>query len=80
VRDERWKEDAACKGKPQEWFFKPWRSSNYWEARMTCGRCPVRRECLDFAITNRIDEGFFGGLAPEQRLVLAGRKKKRYSQ
>lgn len=37
------------------------------EARRICGRCSVRRECLDFAIQTGEAHGIWGGTTPEDR-------------
>lgn len=42
--------------------------------RTLCAGCPVRKECLDYAIKNRITEGWWGGLSPSQRGIKSSRK------
>ena len=39
-------------------------------ARRVCAACPVRQPCLDYAITNRITHGIWGGLAERERRAL----------
>lgn len=61
-----WSEHARCRGKDPEAFF----GRNLTEARdaiRTCERCPVRQECLDYAITEGIEIGVWGGLTERQR-------------
>jgi WhiB family redox-sensing transcriptional regulator len=36
-------------------------------ARQICGRCPVRRECLDWAMDSGEMHGIWGGTTPEDR-------------
>ena len=43
-----WQERAACRGLGVERFL-PELGDPLDDAREVCGRCPMRRECLDFA-------------------------------
>lgn len=36
-------------------------------ARVFCGRCPIKQECQDIALTRREEYGVWGGLTPKQR-------------
>jgi hypothetical protein len=36
-------------------------------AKKVCGLCPVKAECLEFALTNDEREGIWGGLSPRVR-------------
>jgi WhiB family redox-sensing transcriptional regulator len=43
-----------------------------------CGQCPVRIDCLKYALDNRITVGLYGGLLPEDReRVLLKRRRAR---
>jgi WhiB family redox-sensing transcriptional regulator len=37
------------------------------EAKAVCARCPVRRECLEYAQTNAPIDGIWGGTTPQER-------------
>lgn len=37
------------------------------QARLLCAKCPVRDECLKFAIENCIGHGMYGGQPPRER-------------
>ena len=42
-----------------------------------CGGCPVRQQCLDFAIRTREQAGIWGGTTPDDRLrVLRARHRR----
>lgn len=42
------------------------------QAKVLCRQCPIRQECLDNALSNRIDYGIWGGFSPaERRAILA---------
>lgn len=71
-----WQERAACIGTPTNVFFPEiekgeWRDHVWEPARAICARCPVRAECLAYALpfeetTGRRD-GMFGGMTPKER-------------
>jgi WhiB family redox-sensing transcriptional regulator len=65
----RWRELAACRGTGLEVFF-PGRGESAGPARQVCAGCPVRQPCLDYAITNRIAYGVWGGLTERERRAL----------
>ena len=68
----RWRELAACRGTELEVFF-PGRGESAGPARQVCAACPVRQPCLDYAITNRISHGIWGGLTERERRALRSR-------
>ena len=65
----RWRELAACRGTDLEVFF-PGPGESAEAARRVCAACPVRQACLDYAITNRIAYGVWGGLTERERRAL----------
>ncbi len=65
----RWRELAACRGADLKVFF-PSRGEPAGHARQVCAACPVRQPCLDYAITNRITHGIWGGLTERERRAL----------
>jgi WhiB family transcriptional regulator, redox-sensing transcriptional regulator len=64
-----WRKLAACNGMDVDIFF-PARKGGDKEklanAREICGWCPVRKECLDYAIASD-SSGVWGGLTEEER-------------
>ncbi len=68
--DESWRDDAACVGTDTESFF-PEKGGSTREAKRVCNNgCPVRKECLDFALRERNGVGRFGiygGLSERER-------------
>ena len=68
----RWRELAVCRGIDLEVFF-PERGESAEPARRVCAACPVRQPCLDYAITNRITDGIWGGLTERERRALRSR-------
>ena len=80
-----WQFRAACRGEDSGLFFAP----NYFErkdekdarearARAICVRCPVREECLEYALRIRETHGIWGGLNElERRTLLRTRERER---
>lgn len=76
-----WQFDAACRGEDSSLFFAPNHFERYGEkesrearAKAICARCPVRSECLEYALRIREPHGVWGGLnETERRQVLRER-------
>jgi len=74
-----WQDRAACKGPQSRVFFPPShlerkdeREAREQRAKAICATCPVRIECLDYAIEIREPHGIWGGLNElERKAVLA---------
>jgi WhiB family transcriptional regulator, redox-sensing transcriptional regulator len=79
-----WQFQAACRGEDSSLFFAP----NYFEkreeklarearAKAFCDRCPVRTDCLEYALDIRENHGVWGGLNElERRAVLRQRERR----
>ena len=61
-----WMEEAACKGQPTETFF-PHAGSSIFRARALCLGCPVRSQCLDYALADYELSGVWGGTTERER-------------
>lgn len=61
-----WITEAVCSGMDISLFFPP-SGHRPIEALEACSRCPVRQECLDYAIDNNQHWGVWGGLTERQR-------------
>ena len=66
-----WRRQAVCVGKPSELFFPPSADSPppvaAWSpepAQAVCAACPVRRDCLEWAVATRQPDGVWGGVEP----------------
>jgi WhiB family redox-sensing transcriptional regulator len=68
-----WPDRAACVGMDVQLFFAPdgereqEREIRQARAAAICARCPVRQQCLDYALRNSIRHGIWGGLTREGR-------------
>jgi WhiB family redox-sensing transcriptional regulator len=78
-----WQWRAGCRGEDTALFFAP----NHFEtrdekldrerrAKAICGICPVRAECLEYAVRIREPHGIWGGLNElERRMLIRGRER-----
>lgn len=57
-------DDALCRDYPHDWWF-PSKGDDVTRARAICGRCPIRQECFDHAVAERIGYGIWGGVSME---------------
>ncbi len=68
-----WQDRAACMGMDRPLFFgpddepRPEREIREAKAKAVCKRCPVRVQCLDYALRHSIRHGMWGGLHAEAR-------------
>ncbi len=61
-----WMAQGNCADKPPTAFF-PSDGVGVEKARKICADCPVKGECLEYALRNRIDHGVWGGTSERQR-------------
>lgn len=71
---EHWQTKAACsEDKDFVDFPKKTETKAIAYSKSVCLYCPVRRECLAYAVTERIDEGIWGGTeTSQQRSLMLG--------
>lgn len=72
-RDRPWAEDALCAQVDSEIFF-PEKGGSTREAKLVCGRCPVKAECLADALATDERFGVRGGLSERERRQLRDRR------
>jgi hypothetical protein len=61
-----WRSLGACRGADPAIFF-PERGDSTIEAKQVCAGCPVRGECLDFALDLNEKFGIWGGKSERER-------------
>jgi len=66
-----WRAKATCANSDTEKFF-PHRDGVdaamiVAQAQLCCAECTVRKECLEFALTNKLKYGIWGGVTPRNR-------------
>jgi len=76
--EEDWRERAACADVPTDVFF-PLVEDPREEvvALAVCSICPVREECLAFALATNQTEGVWGGMTADERRRLRRRIRDR---
>jgi WhiB family transcriptional regulator, redox-sensing transcriptional regulator len=67
-----WRDHAACQSADPELFFPispvgPPLDQAERRAKALCATCPVRRECLQFALATRQAHGVWGGMSEQER-------------
>lgn len=61
-----WQDHALCAGTDADLWF-PELGKNAGEAKKVCFRCPVRVDCLNYALDNHEGHGIWGGATPSER-------------
>jgi WhiB family redox-sensing transcriptional regulator len=61
-----WRAFAACSGKDPDLFFAPG-AIEHKMAKRICRGCPVRMECLAYAMEEPVDHGVWGGMTERER-------------
>ena len=66
-----WRHFAACRDIDPEVFFPfPGDTDGQDAARAICSGCPVRSDCLNWALATGRDHGVWGGLTEDERRAL----------
>jgi WhiB family redox-sensing transcriptional regulator len=78
-----WQSGAACGGTCAWLFFGPdgeperERLMRERKAKAVCASCPVRAECLDYALEHHVRYGSWGGLNEHERFTERQRRARR---
>jgi WhiB family redox-sensing transcriptional regulator len=78
-----WQQHGLCRATDSAVFFppahfehKPEREAREAKAKAICMRCPVRVECLEWALAVREPHGVWGGHSEsERKQILLGKRK-----
>ena len=72
--DYSWRRDAICRDTDPDLFFPVGTTGNALvqidRAKEVCDQCPVKVDCLDYALETNQDSGIWGGTSEEERRVL----------
>ena len=66
VRDQDWRAEGLC-GKTNPDLFFAVGAVEHKQAKRICRECPVREQCLSYAMDSPIDHGIWGGLTERER-------------
>ncbi|WP_055702959.1 WhiB family transcriptional regulator [Streptomyces silaceus] len=76
-----WLRKAACRNADPELFFPVGEKGpalrDIRAAKRICARCPVKRECLDWALGTGQTSGVWGGTCEEERTALRRAERRR---
>lgn len=69
--DVPWKQSACATAKDVDFYPEPGREypRRVMEAKAVCKECPIKMQCLEYALTNE-EHGIWGGLGPAERQSL----------
>lgn len=77
-----WRSDALCRGVETDLFFpagelgeEPVQQAE--AAKAVCMRCPVRQECLEYALATDQPFGVWGGTTEAERRSIRRRRRRR---
>lgn len=62
-----WQAAAACQGMDSDIFFPASYRHDSDDAKAVCATCPVKDDCLRYAVEHNEESGIFGGLTPHER-------------
>ena len=69
--DYTWRNQAICRDTDPDLFFPIGTTGQALvqieRAKEVCGECPVKGDCLEYALETNQDSGIWGGLDEEQR-------------
>lgn len=68
--EDTWQDQALCAQTDPDAFF-PEQGGSSRQAKAICTQCPVRRECLTYALDNAERFGVWGGYSERERRVIA---------
>lgn len=74
--ENKWRPGAACIGMPIEMFYQPKKTPKV--VKETCNGCPVKEECLDYALRYE-PHGYFGGETADNRKLIRRQRKIKFT-
>lgn len=80
--EDDWRSRAACAAQANDLFFPAENRrtqddlDDTREAKILCGRCEVRRDCLVSALRDDVPHGVWGGLTTRERRALKKRMRR----
>jgi WhiB family transcriptional regulator, redox-sensing transcriptional regulator len=81
IERREWTDRAACLGSSPELFFPVGMVGPALEqvaaAKRVCAGCPVRADCLEWALRSGDAHGILGGTTPEERRYLRADRARR---
>ncbi|MGW3866004.1 WhiB family transcriptional regulator [Streptomyces sp. NPDC005047] len=72
MTDTDWSTQGRCRTEPPDTLFVQGAEQN--RAKSLCTGCPVRTDCLAYALDERIEFGIWGGMTERERRALLRRR------
>ncbi|MFF5500016.1 WhiB family transcriptional regulator [Streptomyces aquilus] len=72
ITGSEWVDHGVCRNADPDDLFVEGAAQN--RAKAVCGGCPVRTECLAYALDHRIEHGVWGGMTERERRALLRRR------
>lgn len=76
-----WWGHAACRKEGSDMFYPDGKSEQYRpqieKAKAMCDACPVRQQCLAWALATGESHGIYGGMTDDERRALLRRERRR---
>ena len=72
-----WRVNSSCSHLDPEIFF-PDKDEDLRLVRAVCANCPVRIDCLQFALSENVRDGIWGGMTGIERHALRKQQQRRY--
>lgn len=69
-----WMSEGHCRHYPPAVFF-PSDGVGVLNARKICAECPVKDDCLEYALAHRIEHGVWGGCSERERRRILKRRR-----
>jgi WhiB family redox-sensing transcriptional regulator len=66
---------GSCRGAQTRSFF-PSDGTGVEAAQRICRECPVREECLEYALEHHIEQGVWGGASERERRRILRRRRR----
>lgn len=83
MNENDWRHRAACRDEDPELFFPVGNSGpallQIADAKVVCRRCPVAKECLNWALESGQDAGVWGGMSEDERRALRRSTRRAHS-
>jgi WhiB family redox-sensing transcriptional regulator len=70
-----WMLHSLCRGADTREFF-PSNGLGVEAAQRICRTCPVQEQCLEYALTHRIEQGVWGGASERERRRILRRRRR----
>ena len=74
MADRAWMEDALCAQTDPDIFY-PEKGGSTAPATSVCNNCSVRAQCLEYAVSNDIRHGIWGGTSDNDRKRIARERR-----